>query len=137
MVFRTKESGVDGRVRGMWLLGSSVCVLSSSDAVCSVASLHSFGMDPSLSVRKAAPHRWNVLTLCDSLWLQAQNVPEFKLILVGDGGVGKTTFVKRHLTGEFEKKYVGTCTHPFEIGICLHHRRPWCLSGFLCVVMSL
>lgn len=38
---------------------------------------------------------------------QAQNVPEFKLILVGDGGVGKTTFVKRHLTGEFEKKYVG------------------------------
>uniref|UniRef100_M4BF81 GTP-binding nuclear protein n=1 Tax=Hyaloperonospora arabidopsidis (strain Emoy2) TaxID=559515 RepID=M4BF81_HYAAE len=38
----------------------------------------------------------------------AQNVPEFKLILVGDGGVGKTTFVKRHLTGEFEKKYVAT-----------------------------
>ena len=28
-------------------------------------------------------------------------------MLVGDGGVGKTTFVKRHLTGEFEKKYVG------------------------------
>jgi GTP-binding nuclear protein Ran len=38
----------------------------------------------------------------------AQPVPEFKLILVGDGGVGKTTFVKRHLTGEFEKKYVAT-----------------------------
>lgn len=34
--------------------------------------------------------------------------PEFKLVLVGDGGVGKTTFVKRHLTGEFEKKYVAT-----------------------------
>ena len=33
---------------------------------------------------------------------------KFKLILVGDGGVGKTTFVKRHLTGEFEKKYVAT-----------------------------
>jgi GTP-binding nuclear protein Ran len=32
----------------------------------------------------------------------------FKLVLVGDGGVGKTTFVKRHLTGEFEKKYVAT-----------------------------
>ena len=36
------------------------------------------------------------------------NVPEFKLILVGDGGVGKTTFVRRHLTGEFEKRYVAT-----------------------------
>eukprot|EP01087_Luapelamoeba_hula_P006219 TRINITY_DN162_c0_g1_i1.p1 TRINITY_DN162_c0_g1~~TRINITY_DN162_c0_g1_i1.p1 ORF type:complete len:215 (+),score=49.12 TRINITY_DN162_c0_g1_i1:64-708(+) len=37
-----------------------------------------------------------------------QQLPTFKLILVGDGGVGKTTFVKRHLTGEFEKKYVAT-----------------------------
>jgi GTP-binding nuclear protein Ran len=27
---------------------------------------------------------------------------------LGDGGVGKTTFVKRHLTGELEKKYVAT-----------------------------
>eukprot|EP00389_Voromonas_pontica_P013079 GDKH01020157.1.p1 GENE.GDKH01020157.1~~GDKH01020157.1.p1 ORF type:complete len:218 (-),score=62.00 GDKH01020157.1:263-916(-) len=36
------------------------------------------------------------------------NVPEFKLVLVGDGGVGKTTLVKRHLTGEFEKKYLPT-----------------------------
>jgi len=32
------------------------------------------------------------------------DVPRFKLILVGDGGVGKTTFVKRHKSGEFEKK---------------------------------
>lgn len=30
-------------------------------------------------------------------------------MLVGDGGTGKTTFVKRHLTGEFEKKYIGRC----------------------------
>lgn len=62
------------------------------------------------------------------------NVPTFKLILVGDGtvalprsithsralvsgGVGKTTFVKRHLTGEFEKKYVATLgveVHPLR-----------------------
>ena len=37
-----------------------------------------------------------------------EEMPTFKLVLVGDGGVGKTTFVKRHLTGEFEKKYVAT-----------------------------
>jgi len=36
----------------------------------------------------------------------ATGVPTFKLVLVGDGGVGKTTFVKRHKTGEFEKKCV-------------------------------
>jgi GTP-binding nuclear protein Ran len=41
--------------------------------------------------------------------MAAQQQPvQFKLILVGDGGVGKTCFVKRHLTGEFEKKYVAT-----------------------------
>ena len=33
---------------------------------------------------------------------------EFKLVVIGDGGVGKTTFVKRHLTGEFQKPYIPT-----------------------------
>jgi len=33
---------------------------------------------------------------------------QYKLILVGDGGTGKTTFVRRHKTGEFERKYIPT-----------------------------
>ncbi|KAF8819167.1 GTP-binding nuclear protein ran/tc4 [Cardiosporidium cionae] len=43
--------------------------------------------------------------------MEANDIPQsntFKLVLVGDGGVGKTTLVKRHLTGEFEKKYIPT-----------------------------
>jgi GTP-binding nuclear protein Ran len=32
----------------------------------------------------------------------------FKIALVGDGGVGKTTYLKRFLTGDFEKRYIPT-----------------------------
>ena len=38
----------------------------------------------------------------------SDGTPKFKLILVRDGGVGKTTFMKYILTGEFEMKYVAT-----------------------------
>jgi GTP-binding nuclear protein Ran len=31
-----------------------------------------------------------------------------KLVVVGDGGVGKTSLIKRHRTGEFERKYIPT-----------------------------
>jgi GTP-binding nuclear protein Ran len=33
---------------------------------------------------------------------------EYKIVLVGDGGSGKTTFVKALLTGEFDREYVPT-----------------------------
>ena len=39
----------------------------------------------------------------------------YKIIVVGDANVGKTTFVERHLTGEFKKNYeptLGVDVHP-------------------------
>lgn len=47
-------------------------------------------------------------------WLEPR---EFKLVLVGDGGVGKTTLVKRHLTGEFQHRYIPT------LGVEVHSLR--------------
>ncbi|CAK4071627.1 unnamed protein product [Aphanomyces euteiches] len=40
---------------------------------------------------------------------------EFKLVLVGDRGVGKSAFIKQHYYGEFQEKYtptLGTEVHP-------------------------
>ncbi len=57
---------------------------------------------------------------------QQQNIPTFKMILVGDGAVGKTTFVKRHITGEFEKKYIAT------IGVEVHPLKFHTNRGVIC-----
>jgi GTP-binding nuclear protein Ran len=42
-------------------------------------------------------------------------IPSFKLSILGDSGVGKSTYIRRLLTGEFDKRHV--VTKPFE-GIC-------------------
>ena len=42
----------------------------------------------------------------------------FKIVLVGDGNVGKTTYIKKLLLNEFEHKYVATLgveVHPITI----------------------
>ena len=44
-----------------------------------------------------------------------EQVPTFKLLLAGNGGVGKTSFIKRHVTGEFEETYVPT------LGVQIYH----------------
>jgi len=38
----------------------------------------------------------------------SSSAPRFKLLVVGDAGVGKTAFINRHRTGEFEKRYIAT-----------------------------
>jgi GTP-binding nuclear protein Ran len=48
---------------------------------------------------------------------QAANIPEFKLLLVGAGGVGKKTFLERHRTGEFDMMRaaaLGADVHPLQ-----------------------
>jgi GTP-binding nuclear protein Ran len=44
----------------------------------------------------------------------AAGIRKYKLVLVGDGDVGKTTFARKLRTGEFEPKYVAT------IGVEVH-----------------
>jgi len=39
---------------------------------------------------------------------EIQPMREYKIVIIGDAGVGKTTFITRHKTGEFVKKYEPT-----------------------------
>ncbi len=39
---------------------------------------------------------------------QNNNVFQFKIVLLGDAGTGKTVYINRLLTGEFEKRYLAT-----------------------------
>jgi hypothetical protein len=34
------------------------------------------------------------------------DIPQFKVVLCGDGGTGKTTLVNKHKTGEFRRAYI-------------------------------
>ena len=45
-------------------------------------------------------------------------------------GAGKTTFVKRHLTGEFEKKYERECAVIWSV-----KARFWCGNGNVMSIM--
>uniref|UniRef100_A0A1B0FLX2 Uncharacterized protein n=1 Tax=Glossina morsitans morsitans TaxID=37546 RepID=A0A1B0FLX2_GLOMM len=45
---------------------------------------------------------------------KAAEIPTFKCVSCGGGGTDKTTFVKRHMTGEFEKKYLAILEVEFD-----------------------
>eukprot|EP01080_Neovahlkampfia_damariscottae_P000675 gene675-8176_t len=41
---------------------------------------------------------------------EQKDIPTFKIILTGDAGVGKTSYIKQLFKNEFEKKYISTIT---------------------------
>ncbi len=63
----------------------------------------------------ALPHSWSLLVMAESVscYIYGDTLvlfPSYTFrteITLLSHYIGKTTFVKRHLTGEFEKKYVG------------------------------
>ncbi|XP_076885491.1 GTP-binding nuclear protein Ran1A-like [Bidens hawaiensis] len=40
--------------------------------------------------------------------MQADDFPKFKVLIVGDGGTGKTAFINRHITGDYTTTYEPT-----------------------------
>lgn len=54
------------------------------------------------------------------------DIPTFKCVLVGDGGVGKTTFINKHMTGKFVPVYdptLGVEVHPLVFDTSVGHIR--------------
>src|ERR1019366_1861301 len=67
-----------------------------------------------------------------SLPLIQQAIPTFKVVLVGDAYVGKTTYVLRMLNGEFQKHYVATLgvdVHPLRFPVQTCPPYPTSVSG--------
>ena len=43
--------------------------------------------------------------------MASSDTQRFKIVLLGDGGTGKTSFLRRFTTGHFEHKYIATLGH--------------------------
>lgn len=69
---------------------------------------------------------------CKDLKTTFLKMENHKVILVGDGGCGKSVFVKRALTGDFEKKYIATLgadVHPVRVPSRLSFLTIWDCAG--------
>ena len=73
-----------------------------------------------------------MLNLSASLALNApteydrSNEKLFKVIIIGDPGVGKTSFIRRYVQNAYRADYRATVGVDFalKIGICIHHPPP-------------
>ena len=92
-----EDIGFTKRARGLLLTCSAVCLLAGTILNNGSAGI----IQPPIP-----PPQFH------SSYIQLQ-AAEFKMLLVGDGGTGKTTFVKRHVTGEFQKRYLRE--HPLAL----------------------
>lgn len=43
--------------------------------------------------------------------------PRFKTILLGDAGIGKSSFLRRHVNGEFDHRYAVTFPYTYNFDI--------------------